>query len=284
MPLKFLSGDNQEQDQQEFNIRTKLESIRKELPEKVQNHLVKTFYIQDKTETSPYIYIFEILRPLNSYEQGILFTGMTIGTFLPKQVKKKFLQDITILTKEIENYFDNNIVFKKIDKIVPSFRELIFSFISENYLKEIIEQLDFSEFFVKGNLRKTRLASELTGIILSDIRKNKTFQKYDDFIQNKFNFDIDIKLNSVIYQEIKEYINFQDFTFPISREQYSQEQHQDKEINLEHKDFLEAMLYLSVYHNLDWNDLHQENIMVRPSTGDFVAADIGYFNFQGQTD
>lgn len=53
----------------EYEIRKKLEQIKDKLPQKIKKHFVKTFYIQEKTNESSYIYISEILRPLSSYEE-----------------------------------------------------------------------------------------------------------------------------------------------------------------------------------------------------------------------
>lgn len=43
------------------------------------------------------------------------------------------------------------------------------------------------------------------------------------------------------------------------------------------KSFQKALFYLADHFNIAWRDLHEQNVMVRPSTRDYVAVDIGLF-------
>lgn len=47
------------------------------------------------------------------------------------------------------------------------------------------------------------------------------------------------------------------------------------------KEFVDALLYLGNHYGIQWRDLHEGNVMVRPSTRDYVATDIGYFDIKG---
>ena len=46
------------------------------------------------------------------------------------------------------------------------------------------------------------------------------------------------------------------------------------------KDLIRALSYLKDKFNIFWDDLHHGNIMIRPSTGDYVATDIGLFHIE----
>lgn len=43
------------------------------------------------------------------------------------------------------------------------------------------------------------------------------------------------------------------------------------------KDLMKTLQFLSKNHNFNWNDLHSDNIMIRPGTGDYVISDPGSF-------
>lgn len=43
------------------------------------------------------------------------------------------------------------------------------------------------------------------------------------------------------------------------------------------KDLMKTLQFLSKNHNFNWNDLHSDNIMVRPGSGDYVISDPGSF-------
>lgn len=47
--------------------------------------------------------------------------------------------------------------------------------------------------------------------------------------------------------------------------------------NEKQKSFMLAMKYLAEKHGIHYDDLHEQNVMINPKTGDYVATDIGLF-------
>ena len=47
------------------------------------------------------------------------------------------------------------------------------------------------------------------------------------------------------------------------------------------KEFMSALFYLNKHFKIAWHDLHAGNVMIRPTTRDYVATDIGLFKGLG---
>jgi hypothetical protein len=75
----------------------------------------------------------------------------------------------------------------------------------------------------------------------------------------------------------------EDFVFPLNwtdRKALTSADYKNMPENV--RKFYNALEWLADTHNIKWNDLHDENIMIDPATNEYVALDMGQFALKGE--
>lgn len=175
---------------------------------------------------------------------------------------------------------------------------------TETISREDIEQIVVSAFEeeMKGDRNRNRLLSSKESInkivdelitMTSNVREYEpgkfTLDKTDVSDLKETLYDVIDKngiLDTTLVYSILEYIQkavnllLNKVSFPVAHDYASWMKkktlrHPDKRVS----DFMKFLMYLHENKGIEWYDIHDENIMMRPETGDFVLSDPGLFTF-----
>lgn len=264
---------------QEFNIRKEIEKIRSELPEEVAKHLVKHYLIDDTTSNNYFIYIMDKMRPMNKYEEKLLYQGHR-GGMPAKSILSLINRDISGLYNFLKEWIINSKELKHIYYYIPPIETVYLEGLKKVFLgtiKDIVFSLSKETY-----LDEYLFAETLEEYLNSRIYNMYILPKWNIILQhsNDKNFDIR-EVKAVFRYEIrdagKEYIRkFLSAVFISSKQ--SSEPIDTSAAFEKQKSFIDALEYIAQHYGIHWDDLHEDNVMIDPKTNEYVATDIGNFN------
>lgn len=256
---------------QELNNYLKLKKIREIAPKKIKKSLLKIYENGDtKDHNYAYIvteYLEKLPETLGTILKGTYAYGDTYTEPLRFALKTKaFHISIQKALDEAFSWLKNRTISQ--DNKKESAMENIFTM--ENELKLIIAERIFS-----------KLNIEL---------KNESNDNYEHILSKCMNYafmqdskvkDIFSKIPSIFFEEFVE-ITILSLLTDVRRSAVKTNFTEiDNETNIlkniePNKSFIEALEWLKEK-GLKWRDLHEDNIMFRPNTGDIVISDFGLF-------
>lgn len=221
----------------------------------------------------------EPLEHLDPYKSGGLFAGQ-LGVTSPFSVKKKIIQNSDLFVERIIQKINENKVINKIEKVFK--------------MKKILAQTIQIEMpYVFYNLDLKNIVDDINGSFslekmlqeVADVFREILYEKYDlkdifDQISIKIGMNFSFHVASIIYGGIGEIFEqiFERTVFPQDYDDFKEHPAEYwSNANDEQKKLIYALNYLAKKYQIYWRDLHEDNIMIRPSTGEYVIADIGAF-------
>ena len=281
---KFTEEDN------ELAVRKAIEKIRNQLPEEISKHVVKVYNIIqgldskqiDRTKNQSYvetehIIIMEPLIPMNKYEHEILYNG-TKGIMTKNKIDSN-IKNIPLLLSAIEQQMEEHDILGPALKNIEGLREEL-HFALLYAVKPIIDNFDF---------KNTKDYYEIASTISKDITREIAKRFIKDIAKFDPNDEHNLAYNKNFYSYIRYSINdgIHDLLSNIgSKTKFATHSHEDEDDDSgkvsddapeQQASFVRAMHYIRDNHGIEWGDLHGDNVMIRPSTRDYVASDVGNF-------
>ncbi len=235
----------------------RLSDLRDEFEPKLARHLPIVYeVIKDGTT---YIAVVERLVPLEPHIKSMLFTT----AFDYKD--KRFMSQVIPMLKNKE-YIRNTIKDKvrySFSMLNPDTRIKIIDTVTK-----FITETDYGVSYDVDKIKKKvkTVFDVLTYTIADIIADNETEQFSPTFVQSMIT-----QLKSIVLSLIEENV------FPESYEKSGRTQLSRNFPGVE--SLIKLLEELRRKKNISWEDLHFENIMQRPGTGDIVISDPGLFSF-----
>lgn len=174
---------------------------------------------------------------------------------------------------------------KKIEEIRPQ--------LPPEVSKHVVRCFDlFSDHELNGIVLEvmrpmTDLEEEILFKGISYIDRNKSVPPEEKFLRHQHRYVTtpgrpakgwDPNKDPKVYDPNRTWPNWDDEKFKVDYPGKPFQSDKPKQTFEKQKSFSDAMNYLADNFKIFWSDLHQLNIMIRPSTRDYVATDIGLFN------
>lgn len=228
-----------------------IKEISKSLPANLAKHTPKIYDIINDDETEMQLIVMEKLTPLNRKLKNLLFRYPSGELPL-----KKFMKDEELVYSFLKGFINNFMDLDEhtISKIYKGF--LNFKINSED------KYVDPNEF--------TRLRSHLENVIQNIIAQETNISiisKLDDLLTRIENHFL------IRFYDALEYGRFPRNYYGYDEDNSVLYDHLPESKSL--LNFLKALKGKGV----SWNDLHDLNLMIRPSTGDLVIVDVGLYDF-----
>lgn len=260
---KIVPGDT------ELPVRQKVEKIRSQLPPEVSKHIIRCYNIfpnihEEETGHDINIYVMEIMRPMTNVEEKILYQG--INEITPnKEINKKY---------DIEKIYNNLKLMLKHELSQTSlFREI------EHFQEYLLEALKMTiqKAFNITNINEPNyyiiFTQKLTKMMMQYLIKNMIIKSAYDPLYERCKSALLVNIEDTLLKFREEDDNLE---FPMSGRWQATPEKVATGFEKQ-REFYQALQYLSKIHNITWIDLHGNNVMIRPTTRDYVAVDIGFF-------
>jgi hypothetical protein len=226
---------------------------------KYSKHILDIYDI--KKDGPWYIIIAEKLEPINEHVYKALFNYREPTTELING-KKKEIREIFKWPLNI----DNKLIFKLIRKILMKPEYRIPEKLCNKYAKDILDIYDtYKQWFIDAN--EEPKPNEKIMSIRDDMLKNIRFQ-FKSIIDVDTLRNILDDLRALFYTITTE--RFPHNSNNIDSEQIAAELPESQSI-------IKLLRILRQKYNIDYTDLHHNNIMERPGTRDLVLSDPGLF-------
>jgi hypothetical protein len=244
-----------------------LESLRDKLPERMAKHILKvyeTFEIKDDNGITNYVAVIEHLVPM------------------PKSLKTEYW------TGDVENKKTNDRKSALLDDsqdIASILVDVIVDAIKKLRSKSLREKM--SKLFTAQALRSIKKHVSNDENIADKIKDDDLNTSIDN--TERYVKDVLKRSNIVIRKDVMSMIAY-DLLYTIGQaskgERFPSNAKDETEKTLTKLskdkriyDLWKTLEYLKSKHGIEWWDVHQENVMVRPSTGDLVISDPGMFEY-----
>ena len=244
--------------------------LRKEVPSEVKKHLPNIYDIielGDDNYFGGFAILSEMLQPLNPHVRDLL----------KSELGKKKMPSIDSIKKVI-------------DRRMPRVLEYI---TSGSYMLNKVKQ-DIDAFF---NTKKDFVYDNVVNYVLGTINKDPKINQYINLIANELKNvfmarkfkkhewdkkDIDRTSKTMAENLCKNMYGSVSVFLKEFPRNYDSMVHEPESITFfeslpETKSLLNALIYLNNEKGFRWSDLHLNNLMERPSTGDIVISDVGNF-------
>ena len=258
-------------DYNELEVREKIESIRKQLPKEVSRHISMAHQIIPGKPAggknggfsinTKHIIVMEYLRPMNRNEYNLIFKGSR--SLLPNKKIASMFKNYSKIYKSIISEIEADEIFRQIS---PDVEQKVFLGILY-VIKGVIDNYEFTFFKGTNDEAIRNIAWDLAVDIIREVEK--------------YIVDSD-KVHAVSTISLLRSATKNGIINSVATNEFPTYFEPDLEVSDEspesQKSFMLAMKYLAENYGILWSDLHGDNIMIRPQTGDFVAADIGLFD------
>ncbi len=259
--------------EQEYEVRQRIEQIREQLPEEVSKHIVKSFYIGSSKDEKCFIYVMEALRPLTSIEKKVSFhdkssieTPSSLKQYFNDhshllQVMKTAIEKSYYLERQQERYPNHNLIEEFLDATENGIANIVSHFDLSSLLKNFEKNYSYKHM---SNSKLENISSFFAEVWFQEVIRNSHFLSVmKEDLTRRMAEGIEIEIFNDIKGRVMDPFHTTE-KFEVSA--------------VEHiKNLMFALRYLDKHFKIKWSDLHEANIMARPGTGEFVAADIGLF-------
>jgi hypothetical protein len=241
--------------QSDFDIMLKLDALKPKLGNDAK-HLpvvLDKFSIPVPNYATYYVIIVEKLEPLSNHLSAILFRSND-----PYQNDKP---NFNANKNNLDLVDASTKIFEKIKSKARYFN------VDNETLTKILELID-------RGFRKSLLSSKSRSEFKEKI--NIEFESIKKQFRNDHNI---YQIHSLLEHAgdvIAEVSNLEK-NFPVFYRDETDNSVEHFKNSPEAKDFIKFLLRLKKEFGISWGDLHGNNIMVRPSTGDLIVSDSGYF-------
>lgn len=266
----------------EFFIRTKLEKARAQMPEEVSKHIVQHYVIEEidfepESGKSLVVYIMELLRPMSTTEQDLLYFGES--TLKTRNYVKEY-KNVEYVMQMVADYIGGNVADEIVKKPFEMYDNLTYDFFTalkkagDRVLPQLEKWIDVSK------LKKIEdLWSDVSQLLTMEIVDILDANYWRELMAKKgFNGSfsrlamIENWVRAVLLDSFRENIDGEaKFNWTYTGDT-RMDNARDKP-----KSFMMAMQWLADNLKIYWHDLHAGNIMMHPQTNDYVATDVGMF-------
>lgn len=262
----------------EHKVHQKLIELKKSLPRVIMKHLPTIYKMYEIPGTGVfafrdiYVTVLEYLAPLPNGLKGVSFDDVR-----PSKTKMQlFVAQINYLIKNPDVLREEikNIINNELDKI-------------EEPNKQFNSQQRSARTLQKNNQIIDYVINDIIDELPTCLNEDDPYKELRILINNncyklnRINEIQEHKLMSKIYEKIKDFI-FSDKMVPYSHaNDKNLNNFADKRVTALYK----ALKWLNKNEILSWEDLHEDNVMLRPSDNTLVAVDVGFFGtFDGNED
>jgi serine/threonine protein kinase len=223
--------------------------VRPNLPDRVARHVVHFYDVLWDDVTNNNVIVAEILQPMPESLRKSFWTYANEGKHSNKNVLS-LVANPTMFASTV--MFRINKMYKNVVHGVGSKKlQQLKQFLASGALDDVLEKFVFSP-----SIPFQKLVEQVIGTIVSDEKMVKEIAFCIVTVVEDVRLQRRFPLNKYEYDYASDYV-------PAS----------SKELN----ELVFAVKHLHRKYNIEWRDLHDDNIMVRPSTGELVISDVGLF-------
>ena len=248
----------------EFKVRQQIEQIRKNLPEEVSKHLIKHFLIYSPQEDEQYfIYVMEKMREMNKTEEQILYQG-NLNLIMPSAIIKQMTEP-EVFYDTVKIFLDTHSDAKYLFSVLPKLKNIYLNGLGMELpnIGQMLKIIASDMFYFNVHELVRPFADHLNQKIFG----NHIWKHWDKIKETDPEHDpreIVSGLKYMLTQAITKIVD--DISGP--RFQGTKNKHvqiDTKKAFEKQKSFIDALEYLAEHYNIHWADLHDENVMIRPS-------------------
>ncbi len=287
-----------EENKEEFLIRTSIEEKRNNMPPEVAKHIVKLheakrLHLHPESD-EVFVFIMDKARKMTPTERDLLFEG--VGFLQQRIVLQKLFGNPQTFLNFFKKVLTNNTTlesgntFIEIGKI-KNYKQYLFETVQDNAQKigrfKIPSKGDgdkvasrFVFYFFRDLIDRHLM---MAGDALAAFAKksiNPTIPKDEvaSKIRTKTLGWLQDILSGALTEEM-EAASRDNFKFVTDSSDFNEKAFNESDAPESVKSFINALLYLKNNYNMKWNDLHSDNVMMNWKTGDYMAVDVGLFEF-----
>jgi hypothetical protein len=243
--------------QKDFDIMLKLDALRPKLGEDAKHLPVifDKFSVPIPDHDTKYVIIVEKLVPLNSHLKSMLFSRDKVSDTKFNVIKNNI--DLVDAMTKIISKFKQNFDFGQIS---PTIQNKLLELAESAFRKSLLSSTNIGDFR-RNLISQTRdIGTQLAAYPTTRVGEKNS-------ISNIIHYIPDYIVQVSGFEE-----NFP--IFPIQEDTSTAEHFKNSP---EARSFMNFLLRLRKEFGISWGDLHHNNIMVRPTTGDLIISDSGYF-------